>query len=98
MATRLEKTNEGSGFRVQGSGLKSICVPGTLNPEPRTLSVHGMTLIEILVVLAIFSILMALSAAGYWRAKKQSEQEGAVAQLDVLLRQVRNSAVSTNAP
>ncbi|HYF49474.1 MAG TPA: LamG-like jellyroll fold domain-containing protein [Planctomycetota bacterium] len=59
---------------------------------------RGFTLIELLVTIAILAMLMAISGAAYYRISRTYKEQGAHADLDVVIRQVRNSAVSANAP
>lgn len=58
----------------------------------------GVTLAEMLIVIGILTLLLALGAGSYFQMAKNYKEEGATSRLDVLIRQVRNSAVSTNAP
>ncbi len=57
-----------------------------------------MTMTELLVVIAIFCSLMGMGVAAYWRMSGAFKEEGAAAQVDILLRQARNSALTANAP
>ncbi|MFH0938088.1 MAG: prepilin-type N-terminal cleavage/methylation domain-containing protein [Planctomycetota bacterium] len=59
---------------------------------------RGMTLLELLVVIAILTMLMGFSAASYRRMSETHKAQGAAANLEVVLRQARNSAISANAP
>ena len=59
---------------------------------------RGLTLMELIVVMAILVILMGMSAAVYVNMSKAFKEQGAAADLDVLLRQARNNAISNNAP
>lgn len=68
-------------------------------PHPFTPSARkGVTLAEMLIVIGILLTLLGLGAASYFAMAKNYKEEGAAARLDMLIRQVRNSAVSTNAP
>jgi prepilin-type N-terminal cleavage/methylation domain-containing protein len=58
----------------------------------------GFTLVELLVVIAIVAILMALSAAAWFRSSRQIKAEGAAENLTVMLRQARTTAVRTTMP
>lgn len=57
----------------------------------------GLTLMELLTVIAIMSLMLTLSAAAYVNASRAQKAKGAAADLDVILRQVKNSAVGANA-
>lgn len=63
-------------------------------PSPRP----GLTLVEILIVCGILGVLLSLGVASYWAMAKGYKEEGAAAHLDVMLRQLRNSSIATNAP
>jgi len=58
----------------------------------------GMTLMELLAVVAIVSMMLGLSAIGYWRMSKSFREQGAASEIDVCIRQARNSAIAANAP
>jgi prepilin-type N-terminal cleavage/methylation domain-containing protein len=62
------------------------------------LPTHGLTLMELIVVMAILVVLMGMSAAVYISMSKSFKEQGAAGDLDVLLRQARNNAISNNAP
>ena len=64
----------------------------------RTGAGRGMTLIELLAVMAILATMMGLSAAVYWRMSQNMKEQGAAAEIDVALRQARTNAVASNAP
>lgn len=64
----------------------------------RSLRQRGVTLIEILTVVAILTALMGLSAFTYIRMSRNYKEQGAAADLDVVLRQARNSALLSNSP
>lgn len=57
-----------------------------------------MTLMELLAVLVILSMMLALGAGAWWRMSQSFKEQSAAAQLDVVLRQARNSAITANAP
>jgi prepilin-type N-terminal cleavage/methylation domain-containing protein len=59
---------------------------------------RGLTLLELIVVMAILVILMGMSAAVYVNMSKSFKEQGAFGDLDVILRQARNNAISNNAP
>lgn len=59
---------------------------------------HGLTMIELLAVIMIVLMMLGFSGAVYWRMSRAFKEQGAAADLDVALRQVRNSAVTANAP
>jgi competence protein ComGC len=59
---------------------------------------RGVTLVEVLTVVAILVTLLALSAFTYIRMSRSYKEQGAAAELDVVLRQARNSALVSNAP
>ena len=61
-------------------------------------SARGVTLVELMAVLAIVALLMAMSAAVYWQMSQNMKQQGAAADIDVALRQARNNAMASNAP
>ena len=61
-------------------------------------SVLGVTLLELLSVLAILSMMMAISIGAYVRMSRVFREQAAAADLDVALRQARNAAISANAP
>jgi prepilin-type N-terminal cleavage/methylation domain-containing protein len=58
----------------------------------------GFTLIEMLVVIALLSTLMALAAGAWLLSKKRFEAEGAAAQIEVTIRQARNNALFSGTP
>jgi prepilin-type N-terminal cleavage/methylation domain-containing protein len=64
----------------------------------RTLRQRGVTLIELLTVIAILTALMGISAYTYIRMSRNYKEQGAAADLDIVLRQARNSAISGNSP
>lgn len=59
---------------------------------------HGLTMMELLAVIMIVSMMLGFSGTVYWRMSRSFKEQGAAAELDVALRQVRNSAVTANAP
>ncbi|MGD0091154.1 MAG: LamG-like jellyroll fold domain-containing protein [Planctomycetota bacterium] len=61
-------------------------------------ALRGVTLMELLAVLAIVSMMMALGVGTYVKMSTTFKEQGAASQLDVALRQARNAAVSANAP
>ena len=60
------------------------------------LTPRGLTLIEIIVVMGILAMIATFGVATYLSMARTSKEEEAAARIDVLLRQVRNSAVSSN--
>ena len=65
-------TTLGSGFRVQGSG----CLPRTHNPEPRTASRMGYSIIEyLLVAAAAAGAVWAIQTAVAWKTLEVSVNE-----------------------
>lgn len=74
-------------------GLRKQGLRGSLFPAaPR-----GVTLIELLTVIGLLAMLMALSAFTYIRMSRSFKEQGAASELDVVLRQSRNSALIGNA-
>src|SRR5438105_3838773 len=65
---------------------------------PRQRSGHGLTIIEMIVVMGLLTMLFGIGIGTYMLMSKSFKEEGAISQLDVLLRQTRNSAVTANAP
>lgn len=59
---------------------------------------RGVTLVELLVVMAIISMMAALGVGVYIKTSASMKDEAAVAQVDAILRQVRNSVLSSGAP
>ena len=58
----------------------------------------GFTLLELLVVIGILSLLMAIGVAAFRRTSMRMREDAAAARLDTLIRQARNSALSSGAP
>jgi competence protein ComGC len=58
----------------------------------------GMTLLELLVVMALMVTLLGLSASIYVQMSKRFKDQGAAASLELVLRQARNAALAANAP
>lgn len=74
-------------------------VPATMRSGRQTpFQQAGFTLLELLVVIVILSMMLGLSAAAYWRTSRSFKEQGAASDLDVVLRQARNSAILANAP
>ena len=63
-----------------------------------TKSSRGLTLLELLTVLAIVSMMMALSIGAYLYMSRSFKEQAAASELDLALRQARNSAIGANAP
>ena len=61
-------------------------------------SARGLTLVEMLVVLGLLTVLLGLGVATYFTFSRSFTEQGYISQLDVMLRQVRNSALSARAP
>lgn len=59
---------------------------------------RGITLLEMIIVIGLMTLLMGLGIGSYIAMSKNYKEEGAVSQIDVMLRQVRNSAVTTQSP
>jgi len=59
---------------------------------------RGLSLMELLAVMLILSVLMSFSAAVYWRTARSFKEQGAASEVDVALRQAKNSAITANAP
>ncbi|MBI3828547.1 MAG: prepilin-type N-terminal cleavage/methylation domain-containing protein [Planctomycetes bacterium] len=59
---------------------------------------RGFTLIEMLVVIAIISTLLAIGAITFQRQSARMKADAVAATLDTAIRQARNSAISTGAP
>ncbi|HYG75386.1 MAG TPA: LamG-like jellyroll fold domain-containing protein [Planctomycetota bacterium] len=59
---------------------------------------RGLSLMELLAVMLIISILLGFSGAVYWRSARSFKEQGAAAEVDVALRQAKNSALTANAP
>ncbi len=55
---------------------------------------RGITLMELLVVLGICAAMMSLGAAAYIRSSSRMREEGAAAQLEIMLRAAHNSGPS----
>jgi len=80
------RKSAGGPFSIQG-------LRGSLHPAaPR-----GVTLIELLTVVGLLAMLLALSAFTYIRMSRSFKEQGAASELDVVLRQSRNSALTGNA-
>jgi hypothetical protein len=59
---------------------------------------RGLTMMELLAVIALLAFLMGLSGAAYMRISRSYKEQGAGSDLDVIIRQVRNSAIHSSAP
>jgi prepilin-type N-terminal cleavage/methylation domain-containing protein len=69
-----------------------------ISPALYVLQPRGLTMMELLAVILIISMMLGFSGTVYWRMSKAFKEQGAAAELDVALRQVRNSAITANAP
>src|SRR5262245_34304938 len=61
-------------------------------------ALRGITLLELIVVMGILAVISTLGIASYMAMAKQSKEDEAASRIDVMIRQVRNSAVATNSP
>ncbi|MCZ7646521.1 MAG: prepilin-type N-terminal cleavage/methylation domain-containing protein [Planctomycetota bacterium] len=64
----------------------------------RTRGAPGITLVEMLVVLAILSVLLGLGAMSFFRASQKYKEEAAVGAVETALRTARNEALTQRAP
>ncbi len=71
---------------------------GASSPTPSRRFHRGLTMVEILAVIMIVSLMLGLSAMAYWRMSRSFKEQGAASEVDVAFRQVRNSAITLNAP
>ena len=63
--------------------------------RPRTLADAGFTMIETIVVTGIAGTLMAIAVTGWQSWSKASEQDGFVTEIQLVLRQAQQRAVTT---
>ncbi len=61
-------------------------------------SFRGITLLEMIIVIGLMTLLMGLGVGSYIAMSKNYKEEGAISQIDVMLRQVRNSSVTSQSP
>jgi prepilin-type N-terminal cleavage/methylation domain-containing protein len=64
----------------------------------RVCRARGITLIELMVVITILGMMMLLGATAYNRMSRSYKEEGAAAEIDVVLRQARTSSIAAVAP
>ncbi len=67
-------------------------------PTYRATRNRALTLVEILVVIGLMTLLLGMGVASYIAMAKNYKEEGAISQLDVMLRQVRNSSIGSQSP
>ncbi|MEI6231583.1 MAG: LamG-like jellyroll fold domain-containing protein [Planctomycetota bacterium] len=59
---------------------------------------RGVTLLEMIVVIGLITLLLGMGVGSYIAMSKSYKEEGAASQIDVILRQVRNSAIGSQSP
>ena len=59
---------------------------------------RGVTLLEMIIVIGLMTLMLGMGVASYIAMAKNYKEDGAISQMDVILRQVRNSAVGSQSP
>ncbi len=86
---------------IQGTGSRTVILQGEMAPPPRrgpTGAQRGMTLVEILIVVALVGIAALISVGNLQTIQRRFQLESSVRELTAFLNEVPNHAREQNAP